>query len=146
MFRSFELSNGWKAEQTENGPFLEVFPIPNSIFSRHQKVEIPESLFEVIMAGERDIEVLFKKFKLHKYVIVWEHPEVNMPPQNTEYKYYEGGWFVEEVNGKYFLDYLLSTQGGGSNRIEISNEVYNDARLGLLKLHELLKKHNLPKK
>jgi hypothetical protein len=146
MVKSFKLSNGWIAEQTENGTFLEVYPIPNSIFSRHQKVEIPESLFEVIMSGERDIDVLFKKFNLSKFVIIWEPRKWEKPPQNTEHTYYGAGWFVEEVNGKYFLDYLLSTQGGGSNRIEISNEVYHDARLGLLKLNELLKKHNLQNK
>ena len=143
MLRSFELSNGWIAEQTENGPILEVFPIPNSIFSQHRKVQIPVSLFEVIMAGERDIDVLFKKFNLQKYVIVWGSPVRNEPPQNTEHKYFGGGWFVEEVDGKYFLDYLLSTQGGGSNRIEISKDIYLDARLGNLKLSELRAKYNL---
>lgn len=52
-------------------------------------------------------------------------------------------WRIEKEGEKIFLHYLLSTQGGGTKKVEINNEIHQELLNGELKLSEIIKKHNL---
>ncbi len=146
MNTQYKLDNGWIIEKNENGnPVLHVTPIPNTLFRKHQDVEISVEIFEDIVNGERDILNLFKRHKLHKKIIEDGAVEVklNITLINTPFKYYGKGFIATQEEDKYFLDYLLSIQGGKSRRFEISKEIYEDARIGDKSTSDLFKKYNL---
>jgi len=138
------LNNGWKVQQRDNKYYLEVTPLENSIFRQHKTVELPEEIYLEIKKGEMDIKNLFKKFSLHKIIMSWiSGGQEKKKLRNTKDKYYGGGWFVEQVGSKYFIDYLAAAQGGGTIRREINKEIYLEARSGKVTLPELIRKYDL---
>ncbi|MEQ9307735.1 MAG: hypothetical protein RJQ14_27745 [Marinoscillum sp.] len=142
--KEFVLDNGWIAsKQPDQEPILFVTPLPNSIFKIYKEIELPNNIYEDIVRGERSIKELFKKYKLHSLIIEWGAPTKIPPKENTPTKFYGGGFIVTEEGNKYYLDYLLSTQGGKSRRFEISKKIYEEARTGKYSLSDLFKKYNL---
>ena len=126
----FILDNGWEVYLDEDGSFmLHVIPIPNNIFQIDQRVKISEEIYNAIADGERNVKELFGKFKLHNYIIKWRKDDRPKPDYiNTDRRFYGIGYVVVEKDNKYFMEYLLSTQGGGSRKIEINKEIYLRAR------------------
>lgn len=145
MKEKFVLDSGWIAINTGSEYLLEVKPIENSIFRTHKIVTIPREIFFAIKEGERNTKVLFQNFNLHNLIIEWESSRELDPEkmENTDTKFHGGGWFVEKVGEKYFIDYLSASQGGGNIRKEINEEIYQEACSGKYNLSELIKKYNL---
>lgn len=146
MKNQYKLDNGWIVEKKDTDvPILHVTPIPNTLFRKHQDVEIDDEIFKAISGGEREVQTLFKKYKLHKIIIENGGVEVkpNVKLMNTPTKFYGGGFIVTQEEGKYYLDYQLSRHGGGSRKFEITKEIYEDARTGKYSLSDLFKKYNL---
>lgn len=139
------LSNGWRAWSEKGECFIEVFPIENSIFRAHKTVNIPKGIFKAISDGETNVKELFKKYKLHNYIIDWSGETYsNMEEtKNSENKYFGNGWFVERENDKFFIQYMSGAQGGENIRREISRKAFNEARTGKYNLTDLVKKYNM---
>jgi hypothetical protein len=71
----YTLNNGWEVKKQENGTgLLHVTPLPNSIFMKEQFVKIPAGTMKAIENGERDIQLLFKKYNLFRFDV----PENNV--------------------------------------------------------------------
>lgn len=140
----YVLSNGWIVRCEENKFYLEVTPIENTIFQNEKVVELPDDVALEVKNGERNIKNLFKKFGLHKLIMSWV-PNVKKGKErkDTEDRYYGGGWFVERLGSRYYIDYLAAAQGGGNIRREITKEIYLQARSGKYKLPELIRKYDL---
>jgi|JRYD01.1.fsa_nt_gb hypothetical protein len=146
MNKIYKLNNGWIVEKKTDGvPVLHVTPILNTVFKKKHDVEITDEIFDDISQGERDISNLFKKYKLHKLIMKYGAVEVNpsIVFTNTSNRYYGRGFIAKHEGDKYFLEYQLSTQGGGERRFEISKEIYEDARIGDKSTSDLFKKYNL---
>jgi hypothetical protein len=143
--KKYILDNGWDIEKSDEGTvILHVIPISNSIFRNEQYVEIPEVIFNEVEAGERSTKKLFQKHHLHTFIIQWKESEVPAVSKENSDTLYHGVDFIAEKEGnKYFLDYQLAIQGGGSRKIEISKEIYEDAREGKMSTSDLFKKYNL---
>lgn len=140
----YELNNGWKVFFDHGKYYLKVTPIENSIFQKEKVVELPNEIALEIKRGEMNIKNLFEKFGLHKLIISWiPNVEKGKELKNTEDKYFGGGWFVERLGTKYYIDYSAAAQGGGNVRREITKEIYLQARSGKYKLPELIRKYNL---
>ena len=140
----YVLDNGWIIIKKGDKFFLEVKPIENSLFRINQTVEVTEEIFNAVKNGETRVSEL-KKFNLYKYVIKWGKPKRSPIKKNTDTKYYGGGFFVEKIDGKYFLEYMSGAQGGKSKREEINEKIYLEARSGKYKykLSELIRKYDL---
>ena len=145
MNDQYQLDNGWVVENTTGIPVLHVTPIPNTLFRKKQNVVIEEKVFKAIVNGERNLKNLFQKFKLHKTII--ENGSSSVKPNdqliNTPTKFYGSGFIVTQEEDKYYLDYQLARQGGGSRKLEISLDIYLVARSGKQSVSDLLKKYNL---
>ena len=139
------LSNGWRVWSEKGEYFIEVFPLENSIFRSHKTVKIPKEIFKVINDGETNVKELFKKYKLHDYLMQWSGEVCSKmeKPKDSEDKYFGNGWFVERKNDKFFIQYMSGVQGGANIRREISKKAFNEARTGKYDLTELVKKYNL---
>lgn len=140
---NYTLSNGWVVRYDGTAYYMDVKPIENTFFRKAHTVDIPCEFFEVVRQGVNDVQILAKEYNLYKYAIKWSKPKKTPKKENTATKYYGRGWIVEKTDDKYFLDYLLGGHGGGSERIEITEEIYLDARTGEYSLTDLFKKYNL---
>lgn len=146
MKDKYKLDNGWVVEKNETDvPVLHVTPVSNTLFRKHQDVEIDNEIFKAISEGEREVKNLFKKYKLHKIIIENGAEEVrpNVKLMNTPTKFYGRGFIITQEGTKYYLEYQLARQGGGSRKFEISKEIYAQARTGKYSTSDLLKKYNL---
>jgi hypothetical protein len=141
----YTLNNSWTIEKQSDGTgILHLTPIPNSIFRKEQYVEITKDIMKAVENGERNVQTLFKEYGLHKQIILWK--EGTYPKSksvNTESKYHGVDFIATQERDKYFLEYLLSIQGGKSRKIEISKDIYEDARKGNKSTSDLFKKYNL---
>ncbi|MEM6814417.1 MAG: hypothetical protein AAF600_08490 [Bacteroidota bacterium] len=142
--KEYILDNGWiVSKQPAEAPILHVTPLPNSIFRVRDDLELPNDIYRDIAEGERSIKELFKKHKLHNLIIKWGEPRKVLPKDNSPAKFYGRGFIVTQEDNKYFLDYQLARQGGGSRKFEISKEIYEEARTGKYATSDLFKKYNL---
>lgn len=142
----FSLDNGWVIKKNGDKPaILHVIPVPNSIFRDEDWVEIPDTIYREIEAGERRVGELAKKHNLYDFVFQWEsRSPVRLPTyQNTPTKYYGKGFLATEEDGSYYLTYELAMHGGGLRKIPITKQIYDDARKGTLSKRELFAKYNL---
>lgn len=142
----YELDNSWVIWTDGLEYYLDIKPLNKTIFTKNRTVRISEEIFNVVKNGECKVLKLFKKFNLQKFLFTWNKPNYTnraMNKVNTENKFYGRGFIVFKEEAKYFLEYQLARQGGGSRRFEISKKVYDDARRGNKSTSELLKKHNL---
>ncbi len=141
------LNNGWRIVKKQNGiGLLQIKPIPNSIFRTERCIEVPAEVFNDIENGEKDAFSIIKKYNLLDALFQWQAPCTNNTKKtNTENCYQGEDFFVTKEGNKYFLSYLLSRQGGGEGKIEISKEIYNDVRSETLSLSDILKKYDLYK-
>ncbi|MDO5969241.1 hypothetical protein Q4Q35_05420 [Flavivirga aquimarina] len=146
MNKQYELDNGWIVKQEgDNPPILYVTPIANTVFKKKIKVEIDETVFKDIVFGERSTKELFKKYKLHTIII--EQGSIKVKPisisKNSSNTYYGKDFILTIENDKFFIEYQLSIQGGGSRKFEINHEVYLEAIKGNYTTFGLFKKYNL---
>ncbi|NJM24269.1 MAG: hypothetical protein HC859_00735 [Bacteroidia bacterium] len=141
----YTLDNGWTIERDIDGAgVLHVKPLPNSIFRKEQYVLVSIDVIQAVENGERSVQSLFKNYDLHKQIIQWKKGTLPKKERvNTPTKYQGVDFFVTEENDKYYLEYLLSTQGGKSRKFEISKEIYEEARMGKYSTSELFKKYDL---
>ena len=141
--REYILDNGWiVSKEADNLAILHVTPLPNSIFRIYQDIKLPNNILKDIEAGERSISKLFKKHKLHTLIIKWGKPKTIIPEENTPIKYFGKGFIVTQEDEKYFIEYLLSIQGGKSRKFEITRAIYEAARKGDNSPSALFKKYN----
>ncbi|MEX1192580.1 MAG: hypothetical protein WEA99_11445 [Brumimicrobium sp.] len=144
--KKYILDNGWVVKREgSSSAILYVSPIPNSIFKKEQVVELPDYIYMDIESGETRVKELFRRHKLHNLIFQFENREPTVTPkyQNTMNKYYGIDFLVNDENGSYFLMYELSRHGGGMRKIEITKEIYEDARTGKYSTSDLFKKYNL---
>jgi len=140
----YKLDNSWNVWTDGLKYYLDVKPLENSIFRKEETVEITKEIFEEVKAGQCKVSELFKKFNLSKFIIKWgESKSSQMKRENTENKFFGRGFITSKEGSKYFLEYQLARQGGGSRKFQINKEVYEDSRRGNITTSELLKKHNL---
>lgn len=144
MTDSYILDNGWEAYIYDSKYMLHVKPILNNIFSTEQRIEIPKEIYNAIKQGERSVKELFRIYKLHNYIIQWKTAEkINITRVNTESRFYGVDYIVINEEDKYFMEYMLSTQGGGTRKIEISKDIYIEARQQNISTSQLFKKYDL---
>ncbi len=145
--KTFILDNGWEAYMNDDGSFmLHVIPIPNNIFRIEQRVNISEEIYTAIADGERNVKVLVENFKLNDHIITWK--DIDRPKLdfiNTSERFYGDGYVVVEKDNRYFMEYQLSTQGGGSRNIEINKQIYLKARNPDISTSDLFKEFDLHK-
>jgi len=141
----YTLNNGWKVKKQDNGTgLLHVKPLPNSIFKKEQFIIISGETMKAIENGERDIQILFKKYNLHKQIIQWKKETYSKKSRiNTPPKFYGKDFIVTQEGDKYFLEYQLARHGGESRKFKISKEIFHDARKRDKSLSELFEKYNL---
>ncbi|MCB0516721.1 MAG: hypothetical protein R2798_12035 [Chitinophagales bacterium] len=143
----YKLDNGWIVWTDGSEYFLDTKPLENTIFTKEQTVKITEQIFKAVKNGECKILTLFKEYNLLNFLIKWTKPtDITLTRResvNTENTFYGREFIVSKERAKYFLEYQLDTQGGGSRKFEISQEVYEDARKGNKTASDLFKKFNL---
>lgn len=141
----YTLDNGWTVTKNEKGiAILHVTPIEGSLFRKEQFINIPKEIFENIKNGERNINELFRKHKLHNLIFQWDRdPVISERHENTDSIFYGTDFLVIQEDNRYFIEYELSQHGGGHRKIEITQEIYEDARRGNNSICGLLKKYNL---
>lgn len=140
----YTLTNGWTVKELDDGMGL-LHVIPVGLFRYEEYVVIPQNVFEDIKNGERDIFFLLTKYKLYDIIplrgeTVIPNPKPNI---NTENCYQGADFFVTHEEDKYYLEYLLARQGGGTRKFEISKEIYEDARKGKMSSSDIFRKYNL---
>ena len=143
----YTLDNGWCVEKVDNdAPVLHITPIPKTVFNKNKRIIISDVIFEDIRAGEINLKNLFRKHDLHKLIINQTAEEVRphvKHGKNGINEYQGSDFFCINELGKYFMRYRLSIQGDGERQIEISKEVFLDARSGDYSTSDLFKKYNL---
>ena len=141
----YKLDNGWTVSKNEKGiAILHVTPIEGSIFRKEQFIDIPKEIFENIRNGERHISELFRKYKLHDLIFQWNRaPVFSERQENTDSKFYGRDFIAIQDDNRYFIEYELSQYGGGHRKIEITKEIYKDARRGDKSISDLFIKYNL---
>ena len=99
-----------------------------------------------MVVQEINLKNLFRKHDLHKLIINQTSEEVRLQVKhgkNGQNENQGSDFFVFNESGKYFMRYRLSIQGDGERQIEISKEVFLDARSGDYSTSDLFKKYNL---
>jgi hypothetical protein len=144
--KKLKLDNGWFVTKMEGkSAVLHITPLPNSIFRKYQSVDIPDEIFNDIELGEVSIKELFNKYKLHEFIFQWENrqPEISKRPANSSTIFYGNGFIATNEKNGYFLEYEISSHGGGHRKIPITKDIYDDARNGDKSTSDLFKKFNL---
>ncbi len=141
----YTLDNGWVVERSsKNVPILKVTPVTGTIFQVYKDVPISNEIFKDIARGERSVKHLIRKYNLHNLIIDFERKKVRVKTkQNSKNKYYGRGFIVTQERNRFFIEYQLSIQGGGSRKFEIREEIYRTARTGKYTATDLFKKYNL---
>lgn len=141
----YKLDNGWTVSENEKGiAILHVTLIEGSIFRKEQFIDIPKEIFENIRNGERNISELFRKYKLHNLIFQWNRVSVISERQeNTDSKFYGRDFIAIQEDNRFFVEYELSQHGGGHRKIEITQEIFEDARSGDKSICDLFMKYNL---
>lgn len=144
--KKIKLDNGWLVTKEDGQKaVLHVIPLPNSIFRKHQTIDIPDEIYKDIELGEIRIKELFRKHKLHEFIFQWDsrQPEISKRPFNTPTIFYGLDFIAIYENQKYFLEYELGRHGGGHRKIPITKGIYEDARKGEMSISDLFRKYNL---
>jgi hypothetical protein len=151
-------SNGWTVTKQEDSTgLLHIIPNPDSIFSKERFVVLPHEMIVDIENGMTDINELSEKYEIYSWITFGGRQEntivdmatgervhlIPKPRINTENCYQGVDFFVTHEKDKYFFRYLLSRQGGGERKFEISKEIYEDARKGEMSTSDIFKKYNL---
>jgi hypothetical protein len=146
MDRKIYEHNGWKVIATKNGKFG--LSYDSHILTEDTLgalIEINEDVFNAACNPDIELKDLFEKYNLYENKVLYKLKKVILTKtkENTPIKFYGGDFIVTQEGEKYFLKYLLSCQGGGSRKFEISKEIYEDARKGDKSTSDLFKKYNL---
>jgi hypothetical protein len=144
-------TNGWTVTKQENSTgLLHIIPETNSIFHEERFVTLTPQMMADIEKGMTDINDLADKHDIYLWICfkapdciaekVIPNPKPNI---NTENCYQGPAYFVTHEGDKYYFRYLLSRQGGGERKFEISKEIYEDVRKGGMSTPDIFKKYNL---
>jgi hypothetical protein len=137
--------NGWDLISTKNGKYS-IFYEAGLIGETGGMVYISEEIYNDAKNGNIDLKSLFDKYNLYDYRHIGKSKKVSLDPtnyRNTPIKYYGRGLIATDENGRYFMKYQKATHGGGSRKIEISKQAYEDIRVDDLSASEVIIKYNL---
>ena len=141
------LDNGWSVQKDTNGEgILHITPIPNTLFRKEQFVTLPAQAMEAIENGETRMKELFKQFNLYNHIFKWVPGKLPTPQPDTPDLFHGNGFILSKENGKYFFEYLLSRQGGGSEKIEVTKQIFEKCSNKEITVSSIFKKYNLYEK
>lgn len=136
----------WKVSKTNAGHYLLEY-LPGCLGENGATIKVTEEIYNIGKNEDISLADLFTRFDLYKIEPLYEiKPTVCQPDSpriDTLTKYQGSDFFVTKEDNKYYLEYLLSTQGGKSRKFEISMEIYKRARTGNYSTSNLFKKYNL---
>jgi len=146
MSKKIYAHDGWRVIGIKNGKFgLSYDSNVLAADTLGAIIEINEIVFNAACDPNIGLKDLFDQFNLYNNKVIAHLGEKTtlIKKTNTINKYYGRGFIAIKEGNKYFLKYILSRQGGGSRKFEISKEIYDDAREGDKSTSDLFKKHNL---
>lgn len=136
---------GWDLISTKNGKHS-IFYDAGIIGETGGMIYISEEVYNDAKSGNLDLKSLFDKYNLYNSKHLTKSIKVSLNTSkhsNTPNKYYGRGLIATDEDGRYFMEYQKAAHGGGSRKIEITEEVYRDIRLNDLGATEVLRKYNL---
>ncbi|MEY8780034.1 hypothetical protein AB9K32_06375 [Allomuricauda sp. XS_ASV26] len=146
MARKIHNHNGWKVIWTDSGKYG--LSYDTNVLGEQingELIEINEEVFNAASKPGISLKDLFEKYDLFNFKVIRRLGDVVhlKKKESTPNKYYGRGLIATDEDGHYFMEYQKAAHGGGSRKIEITEEVYRDIRLNDLGATEVLKKYNL---
>lgn len=109
---------------------------------------VNKKIYDEVKNSAITLEQLIKKYDiLNKFEKLYTLGKTrltgdNIPP-NTDTFYFNRSFIVTDEDGEYYIEYVLSRQGGGSRKFKINKQIYDDARTGNFAITDLFIKYNL---
>ena len=146
MARKIHEHDGWKAIWTDSGKYG--LSYDSNILGDQVDgglIEIDEEVFNAASKPDVTLKELFDNFNLEKNKVFYKtrKPIYAAKKESTSTKYYGRGLIAMDEDGRYFMQYQKAAHGGGSRKIEVSKEIYEDIRLNDLGATDVILKYNL---
>lgn len=137
--------DGWSVRNSFDDVFILEYD-PDKIEELGACYIVNKKIYDEVKNSAITLEQLIKKYDiLNKFEKLYSLTKgaVGTRPPNTDTYYNNGSYIVTDEDGKYFIKYQLSRQGGGIRRFKINKQIYEDARSNDYATSELFIKYNL---